>query len=66
MSENGQNLKEMPEAEINKRIVNLTISIGQAEVDKKADASAHNDHIKDLTASRQELVDEVLRRKNQA
>lgn len=62
----NDNLQEMPEVEINKRIVNLTISIGQAEVDKKTDADAHNDNIKGLKADRQELVDEVLRRKNQA
>ena len=62
----SERLEEMPEVEINKRIVNLTISIGQAEIDKKTDADAHNDNIKDLKSSRQELVDEVLRRKNQA
>lgn len=56
-------LEDLPEAEINKKIVEITIKIGEQEVMKKQDAKAHKDVIDDLTTERDELVDEVLRRR---
>lgn len=56
-------LGDLPEAEINKKIVEITIKIGAEEQEKKIAAEMHNDALKDYKATRNEYVDEILRRR---
>lgn len=61
----SENLEQKSVQELKISIAEITIKIQDAEAQKKADAAMHKEVIDDLNSERQELIDEVIRRRNE-
>jgi len=61
----SENIEQKTEQELKVSIAEITIKIQEQEIQKKQDAAAHKEVIDDLTAERQEYIDEVIRRRTE-